>query len=468
MANTTITPNAGKLNLSLSPRIFIAVGALALVGFAPNVSQAGSNTSITPITASLIVSAPLFNPVVTPNSASLGIAGQIPTVNNGAVNATVTPFTGQLLLAKPKSVLTPNTASLGLSGFAVTQTLGLPAVPVGALGFSGAAPTLTFTHVITPNAGALSVAGQPPNIGTVGLIIVPTGAPLAFIGFAPNIVQTTGIGTAPLALSGFPPGVSSTGNQLIVPQTGNALSFTGQFPVIGALGGNLAPQSLIFSTGQMGVVIPTGIYNYPTLLQAILDFSHRTDISNYQDYFIQSAELRIYKDLFAKNIGNGSIWLEAPFSTVIVSNTVSLPAGYMALKYALIATGEGYVKTLLYKDPQWIYTNYPVRTPAALPAYIARDGNQFIFGPFPDSNYTVSGYYYATLPPISATNPQTWMTTYIPDVFLAAAMIEVQKFVKDYAALKLWVSIYESKLESAVSSDKAERLSPGTLTMGLG
>lgn len=468
MANTTIAPNAGRLNLSFSPLVIVAVGALALVGSAPTVFQSGSNTTIAPQTASLLVTHAVFNPVITPTSAVLGLQGQLPSVGNGVINVTIVPGAGQAIFGLPKSSITPATASLGLVGAMVTQTLGLPAVPVGALSLVGAAPSLAFTHVITPFSGALALAGRAPNIGTVGNIIVPTGNALAFSGFAPQLTQTTGIGTGSLSLFGFAPGVASTGNQLIVPQTGNALNFVGQFPVIGALGGNLAPQVLTFSTGQLGVVIPTGIYNYTTFLQAILDFSHRTDITNYLDYFVQAAELRIYKDLFAKNIGNGSIWLETPFSTVIVSSSITLPAGYLALKYALIATGDGYVKTLLYKDPQWIYTNYPVRTPAAFPAYIARDGSNFIFGPYPDSNYTISGYYYATLPPISATNPQTWMTTYIPDVFLAAAMIEVQKFVKDYAALKLWVSLYESKLESAVSSDKAERLSPGTLTIELG
>lgn len=468
MANTTITPNAGKLNLSRSFVIIAAVGALALAGSPPTVTQAGSNTGITPTTARLIVTSTQFNPVITPAAAVLGIAGQLPSVANGVVNVTIRPNPGALLLERPAAAIVPATGALGLSGFSVTQTLGLPAVPSGAVGFAGSAPLLAFTHVITPNSGALALAGLPPNVGTVGNIIVPTGAPMAFTGFAPSLTQTTFIGSALLSLAGQAPLVASTSNQQITPQTGAALGFAGQFAGIGVTGGQLASFPLTFSTGQLGVVIPAGVYNYATLLQAILDFSHRTDIANYQDYFIQSAELRIYKDLFAKNIGNGSIWLETPFSTTIGTSSISLPTGYLALKYALVLSGTGYVKTLLYKDPQWIYTNYPVRAPAAMPAYIARDGNQFVFGPSPDSNYTVQGYYYATLPPISATNPQTWMTTYIPDVFLAAAMIEVQKFLKDYAALKLWVSIYESKLDSAVSSDKAERLSPGTLTMELG
>jgi hypothetical protein len=314
----------------------------------------------------------------------------------------------------------------------------------------------------------LSIAGQFVQTGQPGLIIVPTSVPLAFAGFGPILTQTTAIGNASLNFASDPPLLGATNNQQVIPGSATPLGFQGQSAVLGTTGGQLFAPPLLFSTGQLGVAIPAGIYNYATLLQAILDFSHRTDIANYQDYFVQAGELRIYKDLFAKNIGNGSIWLETPFTTLITGNSVSLPSGYLALKYALILTGQGYVKTLLYKDPQWIYTNYPVRTPAAIPAYIARDSGQFIFGPAPDSAYTVQGYYYATLPPISASNPTTWMTNFIPDVFLAACMIEVQKFLKDYAAMKLWVSIYEAKLESAVSSDKAERLSPATLTMAIG
>lgn len=229
MANTTITPNTGKLKLSFATAVIATAGALSLQGSAPAVTQHGTNTTIAPATVALIISHAAFNPSIKPNSGSLNFVGLAPSVANGSVNVTITPSRGSLLLELPASIIQPGTATLGFAGFMPTQTLGLPAVPVGALSFFGAAPTLGFTHVITPNSGALILAGQPPNVGTLGNIIVPTGAPIALTGFAPTLKQTTEIHHAALTLAGFAPLINSTGNTLIRTRTG-ALNFVGAIP----------------------------------------------------------------------------------------------------------------------------------------------------------------------------------------------------------------------------------------------
>jgi hypothetical protein len=89
----------------------------------------------------------------------------------------------------------------------------------------------------------------------------------------------------------------------------------------------------------------------------------------------------------------------------------------------------------------------------------------FIFGPYPDSNYTVQGTYYQKSAPLSPTNTSTWMTTYCPDVLLAACMLELQPFLKDTKSASMWQSIYDYKLGGLVNLDKAEGFMPGVLTM---
>ena len=101
-----------------------------------------------------------------------------------------------------------------------------------------------------------------------------------------------------------------------------------------------------------------GVYDYFSLVQAVLDFSHRGDIANYMDYYVRQAETRIYRDIFAQNLGNGVKWLEQPFSATIAAGVAAIPTGYLALKTMQVANGFGNVETLLYKDPQWIYANY--------------------------------------------------------------------------------------------------------------
>jgi hypothetical protein len=246
-----------------------------------------------------------------------------------------------------------------------------------------------------------------------------------------------------------------------------------EYPLVGSLPvfKSITGASFTFSSGNITAAIAqlTGIFDYFTLAKALLDFSHRIDIANYFDYYIQQAETRIYRDLFAENIGNGVKWLEAPFTATTTQGAgTALPSGYLALKTMQVSDLFGNVHTLLYKDPQWMYTNYPLRQQQQMPAYVARDGSQFIFGPSPDTVYNLTGTYYAQSAALSSTNPTTWMTTVCPDLLLAACMIELQPFLKDVKALKVWRQIYATKLVALVNLDQSERVSAGTMSIEFG
>lgn len=223
----------------------------------------------------------------------------------------------------------------------------------------------------------------------------------------------------------------------------------------------------LFDLSGNGPVPTLGkIQDYPTLAQALVDFSHRTDIVNFQNYFIQFGELRIYRDIFSQNMGNGVQWMEATLSGVIdpITGFMAVPTGYLALKDAQVTDGAGDVFTLNFKDPQWIYANYPVRQASGLPGYIARDATNFVFGPFPDASYGVSGTFYAQSNPLTASNPQTWMTTYCPELLFAACMMELQPFLRDADGQGIWEAQYASKLTGLIDLDKSERLAAGAMS----
>lgn len=208
------------------------------------------------------------------------------------------------------------------------------------------------------------------------------------------------------------------------------------------------------------------IVDYPTLAQALLDFSHRTDVGNFQDYFIQFGEFRIYRDIFSKNMGDGVQWMEQTFAGVMdpLTGFVPVPAGYLAMKDAQATNGSGAVATLLYKDPQWIYSNYPLRAAEGFPKYIARDSTNFIFGPFPDDAYGLVGTYYGQSAPITALNPTTWMTTFCPELLFASCMLELQPFLRDQDGAGMWQDMYDAKLMGLIDLDRSERLAAGAMS----
>ena len=209
------------------------------------------------------------------------------------------------------------------------------------------------------------------------------------------------------------------------------------------------------------------ISDYASLIQAMQDFSHRADIAPFSKYFLQFGELKIYRDIFALNLGNGIRWLEQPFTAPINALTgfVSIPPGYLALKDMQVTDGNGDQLTLKFTDEQYLYTNYALRQPTGVPSYVARDGTNFVFGPFPDDSYVVTGTYYGQGAPLSVGNPNTWMTTNCPELLFASCMMELQPWLRDSDGLQTWQKVYQNKLVGLVDIDTSERYAPGTMTM---
>jgi hypothetical protein len=213
--------------------------------------------------------------------------------------------------------------------------------------------------------------------------------------------------------------------------------------------------------------MPT-IVDYASLVQAVTDFTHRSDLTAYVDYFIQGAQEKINKDIPDANDGNFIKTMETYFTpTAIANGVVAVPSDWLGAKGLQIQDGSGGVFTLIVKDPQWIYDVYPIRSVQGLPAYIARDtsvsGDVFIFGPYPDSAYMLQGTYYSQAPLLSNSQTTNWMVLKAPVLLHAACMLKAMPFIKDTEALAMWNGIYQAELEGLINKDKAERWGAATM-----
>lgn len=210
-----------------------------------------------------------------------------------------------------------------------------------------------------------------------------------------------------------------------------------------------------------------GVYDYNSLKQAIQDWFARSDVGGYVDYFIQKAEAKIYRDIFAMNQGKGVRDIETTLTATISNGVVPLPLGYLGIKYALVSV-SGCTFELQRRNAEFIYTQYPNRNPAGVPAYIARDGLNFVFGPFPDGGYSISGVYWQRFPQLTTVNSVTWMTNVIPTILLAACNAAVARFLKDGAAQQLWDAEYTSEMADYLLADRAEEQSGSAFAMVAG
>ncbi len=199
------------------------------------------------------------------------------------------------------------------------------------------------------------------------------------------------------------------------------------------------------------------VKDYDTLVQAVVDFSHRPTIGTYVDYFIQDAEDRIYRTVLAENQGRGLVWMEATLNLTIDATTgyAPVPTDYVGLKAAQVSASGG-TYDLKMRSAQQIYARYPIRSADSVPSFIAREGSNFIFGPFPDGAYSILGTYYQRATALSSANTTTWMTTNIPLALLAGCMIACAKFLKDEQMMQGYMQEFSQRLGEIIVADKAQ------------
>ncbi|MFS2103669.1 hypothetical protein [Ralstonia sp. Ralssp135] len=207
-----------------------------------------------------------------------------------------------------------------------------------------------------------------------------------------------------------------------------------------------------------------GVYDYNSLKQAVQDWFARSDLGNWIDYFIQIAEADIYRDIFALNQGKGVQPIESALNVTISNGVAAVPSGYLGIKIALVSI-SGNTFEVERRTPEFIYTQYPDQTASGTPQYMARVGQNFVFGPYPDSAYTITGIYWQRSAQLTSANSTTWMTSTIPTILLAAVNRAAARFNKDEEAYGVWDSLYTQQLQSFILADKAEELSGSSIAM---
>lgn len=196
------------------------------------------------------------------------------------------------------------------------------------------------------------------------------------------------------------------------------------------------------------------ITTWATLKTEVANQLNRTDLTSDVPFFIQLAEFRIYRELRVRQ-------METVLNSTMSSGQIAVPSGYRSLKFAYIDGTP--VQKLERKDAEWIYHNYPTRSASSKPFYIARDGGNFIFGPFPDSAYTVKGVFYKQLDLLSDSNTSNWLITDAPDLIYFAALCEAKPWLGDDERIAIWERKYEVVKQRVQLADNAEEFSGGPL-----
>ena len=193
---------------------------------------------------------------------------------------------------------------------------------------------------------------------------------------------------------------------------------------------------------------------FTSLKTAIANWLDRDDLTAYIPDFITMAESQVYRDLRIR-------CMEASLSESITSGVVAVPTGYKEMKFAYIDGTP--VQKLTRKDAEWIYYNYPTRSTDAKPMFFAREGDNFIFGPYATNTETMKGIYYKKLDALSDSNTTNWFTDNAPEIFLYASLVAAEPFLGNDPRLGLWTNLYTGVKAELQREDKKEELSGSRL-----
>ena len=193
-------------------------------------------------------------------------------------------------------------------------------------------------------------------------------------------------------------------------------------------------------------VVPVTDPNYTIIIPSMIDY----------------AELRMQRDLdflstqistSAYTFTSGNNQLTLPTSQFIVPQTFE------------VIDGSGNSTPLLAVGKEFIQNVYGSGSTTDLPQYFAVYGGDtattgntsqyMIVGPTPNSNYSVRLTGTVRSAPLSATNTTTYISTYLPDMFIMASMIYISAYQRNFGRLNddpAMAQTYESQYQALKAS----------------
>lgn len=192
------------------------------------------------------------------------------------------------------------------------------------------------------------------------------------------------------------------------------------------------------------------ITSYSTLLTEVANWLSRSDLTSDAPTFVQLWEEDFYREPM-----NWASWMETALSATITSNVAAVPSDYLGLKIAYIS---GQVSAPLKRiSLDQLYQRYPrPNAVSGTPAYIARNGSNFEFGPIA-GNGTLLGTYYAKPTALrSDSDGSNFLITDCPDLCLYGSLLAATPFLQNDKRIPTWQGMYGQALSSYRARFKEE------------
>jgi hypothetical protein len=178
---------------------------------------------------------------------------------------------------------------------------------------------------------------------------------------------------------------------------------------------------------------------------------------------ISYAELRMMRDL---DFLSSQVYDNTSFTTTTSNNLLTIPTSAFITLQTIQVNSNGVLKPLTPVAKEYIQNVFNSAASAGVPTVFAVYGgdsattgntSQYILlGPYPDASYplTLTGTVHAAS--LSATNTTTFISTYLPDLFIAASMVYIGGYQRNFSSTGAdqqmpvnWEQQYQTLLKGA-------------------
>lgn len=172
------------------------------------------------------------------------------------------------------------------------------------------------------------------------------------------------------------------------------------------------------------MVTDTAQANFVEIEPSIIDYAEQRI---YRDLDLLSTVVRDSSGVLSTNNRNFTLPTSIGTFVVVLGANIITPAGSApdaGTRNPLVPTSRNYL------DYAW-----PSVTGAAMPtSYAMISQSEIIVGPWPDAGYIVEVIGTQRPTPLSATNTTTFLSTNLPDLFIAASMVFASGYQKNFGA----------------------------------
>jgi hypothetical protein len=194
--------------------------------------------------------------------------------------------------------------------------------------------------------------------------------------------------------------------------------------------------------------------NYTSIIPSMIDY----------------AELRMQRDIDFLNVSD-----TLPFTCTANNQELSLGAGYPFVtiqNIGVLDPATGFYAQCTPVTKEYLYAVYPLGSTTGVPKFFAPfNDNLMLLGPIPDQSYAANVTGTVRFPSLSATNPTTFISTYLPDVFIMASMIYMSAYQRNFSKLSddpqmavTYESQYQALLRGAIMDEARKSFEAGGWT----